>query len=117
MKKTSLLVMTMISISIILSFLEIYLGINNAFGSGSAQALWGLVFAVLVAMWCIEDAKLSKFRLPYDYGAFMYFLWPIVLPYYLCATRRMDGVVMFFGFVGIYTVPFILGLIAFVYSP
>lgn len=47
----------------------------------------------------IKEPQHREFDAPFEFGAFMYFAWPIVLPYYLVKTQGVEGLVLFMGFV------------------
>src|SRR5262245_18784992 len=42
-----------------------------------------LVFPLVMASWVIADARKRGRPLCYDFGSFVFFLWPILVPVYL----------------------------------
>lgn len=46
------------------------------------------IFPLLLAMWVVSDAARRGRRLCYDYGTFVFFSWPLLLPVYLVQSRR-----------------------------
>lgn len=98
-----------------MSVVEVRLNLVEQEISETLQVLWAFFFALLVAMWCTKDPRRHEFEPPFEFAAFVYFFWPLVLPYYLYTTRGIEGIVTFIGFIGIYSAPFLLGLIAYVY--
>lgn len=102
-------------LSVAYSALQIQLNLQDEVVSDASDTMWAFSFALLVAVWAKKEPGLNRFSPPFEFGAFMYFAWPLVLPYYLCKTRGIEGVVTFMGFVALYTMPFLSGLIAYVY--
>lgn len=97
------------------SFVQISLNLQQQEVSATTDTIWAFAFAILVAIWALKEPKQSEFEAPFEFGAFLYFFWPVVLPYYLMKTRGTEGLVLFFGFVAIYAAPFTSGLIAYAY--
>lgn len=56
-------------------------------GSGLSQLLWRWGTALLLVWWVQADSREIKYRPRYEYSAFMFFGWPLLLPYYLLRTR------------------------------
>src|SRR5262249_27973065 len=50
--------------------------------------LWAVGWAMLVAYWVHVDMRNTKHWPCFEYGAFVFWGWPIVLPLYLWQTRR-----------------------------
>ncbi|MDB6072797.1 MAG: hypothetical protein JWO89_437 [Verrucomicrobiaceae bacterium] len=57
--------------------------------AGAAAALATLFFPSCMAMWVFADARRRQQPLPFDFGTFIYFLWPVVVPAYLFRTRGL----------------------------
>lgn len=75
-------------------------------------ALCSMVLDGSIALWVIEDAHRKGRRLPYDFGSFVYFAWPFVVPIYLFSTRGWRGVATLGWFVILYALASIVGLLA-----
>ena len=59
--------------------------------SNGSATLYNVVFGFLVA-WGVEvDRRALGISAPFEYSAFMFFLWWILLPFYLFKTRRWRG--------------------------
>jgi hypothetical protein len=58
---------------------------------------------LLIAMWVVADAASRGRELCYDYGTFVFFAWPMMLPIYLFQSRRGKAVfnVLTFGAMGL----------------
>lgn len=111
----NLILYTLLILSLGFSCVQIIFGLKEQYVSPSTDYLWMLVFALLVAGWTLKEPKHKDFDAPFEFGAFVYFVWPLVLPYYLWKTRGSEGGVLFFGFVGLYYLPFLSGLMAYVF--
>ena len=57
--------------------------------------------ALIIAHWVNADAQKRNWPLCYDYGSFVYFAWPIVVPIYLFRTRRAGAFLTLLCFAGI----------------
>lgn len=80
------------------SVTEVFFTYQGAESSDSYQHLWTLSFSYCVAWWVETDRKAKAISAPFEYQAFVFFLWPVVAPYYLFQTRRWSG---FFKGVGL----------------
>ena len=40
-----------------------------------------------MALWVLADARQRRRALPYDFGSFAFFAWPVLVPIYLYSTR------------------------------
>ena len=75
--------------------------------SESTEMLWLFVFSVLVAVWLKNDILERGSATSRQYPHFVLFLvWPLLLPYQLIASRGIEGVVLFLGFLAIYMAPY-----------
>jgi hypothetical protein len=94
---------------------QVALNMQGEVVSDGTDTLWAFIFAILVAVWAKKEPKQREFNAPFEFGAFLYFAWPIILPYYLIKTRGCEGWITFMGFLGLYLLPFLSGLLAYVY--
>ena len=115
MAKSNLIIFALFSTSLVVGAAEVYLNSTGNFLTEQTQTLWGFIFVILSIMWATEDAKTQSFDKPFDFGFLMYIFWPIAFPYYLIATRKLDGLIYFSGFLAIWSGPWLAGLIAYVY--
>lgn len=66
--------------------------LHEAIGSPSgapalAASLASLLVLSSLGLWVLADARQRQRRLPYDFGSFVFFAWPVVVPIYLFSTR------------------------------
>ncbi len=62
-----------------------------------ADALWSLTSRLILVAWVRADGRIHGFSAPYEFDAFLFFAWPLALPYYLWKTRRGRGLLVTFG--------------------
>jgi predicted membrane channel-forming protein YqfA (hemolysin III family) len=64
-------------------------------GPGGLPAVFALAAFYLlpaaVSLWAVADAREREWTRTYDFGSFMFFLWPVLLPIYLFQTRGLRG--------------------------
>ena len=80
--------------------------------SYEAEQLMALLLTFLFAWWVMDDAK-KKYHRPYEFGAFIFFAWPILIPVYLVETRSWKGMLIFPAFIGLYYLPWSFGWAAY----
>lgn len=108
------------SIAIIVAISTIHYSAMGYLGYDPAPEYENLMswsFALMVALWCLDDAKKYNFHRPYEFGAFIFFLWPIVLPAYLIHTRGWRGALTFLAFLFIALLPYLSGWASYYASP
>jgi hypothetical protein len=74
----------------------LYQAVNLYIGraiSGDFIEIWGLVLAIMLAVWVDEDSKhyTGLDRPSFDLGFFSILAWPFYIPYYLLKTRGRRG--------------------------
>ena len=72
----------------------IYLGGEASLRS---QYLYLAGFSFVIAWWVEIDRKRRAISMPFEFAAFMFFSWIVLLPYYLFKTRRWRGLGWAFG--------------------
>ena len=58
-------------------------------------------FAIILSSWVAADARSRKCSLYYDFGFFILFAWPVVLPCYLFKTRGHRAFLSLLCFAGL----------------
>jgi hypothetical protein len=69
--------------------------------AGTADFIAQLLFPLLLSAWILADANRRGLNLCYDYGSFIFFAWPVVIPVYLFQTRDVRALITLFCFAGI----------------
>jgi len=62
--------------------------------SRHSVVLYNLTFAIIVVSGVEADRRTLGVSQPYEYKAFLFYLWPIALPVYLFQTRRWRGLLL-----------------------
>ncbi len=113
--KKNLYLLTLILLAFGVGVIEVMLNSKGEVVSDTTQTFWGFIFFILSILWAMADANDNDFKKPFDFDFLMYLFWPIAFPYYLFSTRGLEGIVLYFGFVSIWTGPWLAGLIAYTY--
>jgi hypothetical protein len=66
--------------------------------SDELRVLLSYTFALFLVRWVAVDRRSQNFSAPFEFDAFVFFAWYVVLPYYLFKTRGPRGVAYCFGF-------------------
>jgi hypothetical protein len=78
---------------------------GHRFGAEGAELLWTFEFRILLAFWVRIDRKVRSFRLPFEFDAFVFFAWPVAVPYYLYRTRSSRGLLLTAAIYVLYLAP------------
>ena len=106
---------TLLIVSVMISIGEIIANLNGGEISGRTYTIWSAIFIVLLAMWAQKDAYESSKHYPFEYGYFVYLIWPVLIPYHLISTRGRKGFAVLAGLFGVYWAPLIVGGITYVF--
>ena len=55
------------------------------------------MFQTIVALWIRADRLARQLKMPFEFDAFVFFLWPVLVPYYFCKTRGLRGSLIALG--------------------
>jgi hypothetical protein len=72
------------------------------------DTVWIYGFPVCIAWWVHKDRFYIKKDAPYEYLAFMYFAWILLLPWYLIKSRGWKGVFIYSGFYCLSELPYLV---------
>ncbi len=106
MNRKNLLLSTLLRTSILVGVVEFYLDSRGEFLTEKTQTVWGVFFGVKHNVGLRGHQNHDR---PLDFGFHMYIFWPIAFPYYLLATRRLEGGVIHVGFFGHLGWPLVCG--------
>ena len=81
--------------------------------SGPSDLASRVACALVLALWVMRDAQQRRIRLCHDYGSFVFFLWPVVVPTYLFRTRGWRAFVTLGCFAGILSFAVLVNLVIF----
>lgn len=76
--------------------------------SGYYQGIYQIGIGWLIAWWVIEDQRETNFRPCYEYSAFMFFFWLVLLPHYFFRTRGGRGLLQFGAFLAVLILPHLI---------
>ena len=60
--------------------------------SDEAGYIWVFGFSLFIAWWVELDRRRRGYGAPFEFSAFVFFAWPVLVPYYLYKTRGRRGV-------------------------
>jgi hypothetical protein len=78
--------------------------------AGAFGLLYYIGMPLVIANWIRADKHRLGITSTFDDGFFIFFAWPLVLPYYLFASRGLRGGLAVLGFVGLYLFTYALTL-------
>ncbi|SEN02396.1 hypothetical protein [Bradyrhizobium sp. OK095] len=82
---------------------------HGVYGRPVSAALADTVSTILLVMWIMADQRdHPQVERPFDYGFLLSVFWVPYLPYYLWRTRRVAGLWMFAGFLGLFSLSFLV---------
>ena len=70
-------------------------GVSAPYGS---SLFWRFAFALFMVRWVAIDRRSRSFSVPFEFDAFVFFAWVLVVPYYLLKTRGPRGLISAMGF-------------------
>jgi len=73
-----------------------------------AGLLYALAFSLLLTYYVRADRRVRDFRVPFEFDVFVYFAWPIFVPYYLFRTRGWIGLVFGVGICVMFAAPILV---------
>jgi hypothetical protein len=97
------------------TLIEVILNLKGEAISLTTETTWGLIFIFLSILWVNCDADWNEFEKPFDFGFIVYVLWPVALPWYLVHTRGVEGLLVYLGFITIWLLPWLAGLVIHAY--
>jgi hypothetical protein len=104
-----LLLNMLVVVGAVFGVFAVYRGVDV---SERSNYLWTACFSYCVAWWIEVDRKARRITAPFDYQAFMFFLWPAMAPYYLFQTRGWRGLVHGMGLLLLACVPAVTEFVA-----
>jgi hypothetical protein len=83
---------------------------------GAIQLLWPFGFSLMLTWWVCADSRSREFSLPYEFGTFVFFAWPVVVPYYTYRCCGWNGLLLGVGICLLNVVPYVASAIVFIYK-
>jgi len=63
-----------------------------------SSLFWKFTFALFMVRWAAIDRRTRSFSVPFEFDAFVFFAWVLVVPCYLLKTRGPRGFISAIGF-------------------
>ena len=79
-----------------------------------AAMLSTLFLAGSIALWVLADARQRCHPVPYDFGSFVFFTWPVFVPIYLFCTRGWRAFAALGWFLLLYLAAALFGSITYI---
>ncbi len=76
--------------------------------------LWLFGFVVILVGWVRADRMAREYHAPFEFDAFVFFAWPVAVPYYLCRTRGWRGFLIALGLLALFAAPTFAAAFAYV---
>jgi hypothetical protein len=89
-----------------------FAAVHNLVAPETTQLLWDFETSLVLAWWVRIDRQIRGLSVPFEFDAFVFFAWPLLVPYYLYRTRRARGLLLAAGIYGLLLTPFITAEIA-----
>jgi len=80
--------------------------------SRETEQFWNLSIQTVLAFWVRADRRARHFNVPFEFDAFVFFFWPVVVPYYFCKTRGFRGLLLSLGVYALIFVPLAIAAVA-----
>ncbi len=87
----------------------VYAGLGREW-SPAAWSLSLLLFVLVMGVWFEKDCRQRGVKWATDLGLTLYIAWPIFLPYYIFATRKMRGFITLGIFLGAYVAAYLVSV-------
>jgi len=66
-----------------------------------------------LAWWVVADCRQHGFPTSIDHGWFVFFAWPVMVPYHLIQTRRARGCLIMAGMLGLFAASWGVALVVY----
>jgi hypothetical protein len=118
LKSVAYPIVALVTLLIIATIFSVTIMMKGGEMSNQSVTLYNVSFAYILA-WGVElDRKAIGRSAPFEYGAFMFFLWWVLFPVYLFQTRRWRGLAIAFFIFFISSLPgFVTYGVSMLYDP
>jgi hypothetical protein len=82
----------------------------------STERLETLAFNLILALRVRSDRRVRNFTVPFEFDAFVFFAWPVVLPWYCYRSRGKRGLLYAAAVYGLALLPHLAASIASLFS-
>lgn len=88
-------------------------GFNGEYPAPEINFLYHFSFTLLLMWWVYVDRRIRNRAAPFEFEAFVFFAWIVVVPYYLIQTRRWRGLALIGVLYATYLFPYAVGIALF----
>ena len=81
------------------------LAVHDLGASDPTILLYTFEFRLIFTWWVRFDIRARAVSVPFEFDAFVFFAWPIVVPYYLWRSRGLRGLIFGVGIWALYITP------------
>lgn len=82
------------------------------------MTIWNLLFQLILCWWIQLDRRSRKLAVPFEFDAFLFFCWPVLMPYYFLRTRGARGLLPTAAVFAMAIMPFVIAaILAALYGP
>jgi hypothetical protein len=92
--RVTLSLIPLILLTLIFTATREVLALHHLGMPGEPAMLESVSRQLFIALWVYLDRKGRHLNLPFEFEAFVFFAWPIVLPYYLVKSRGARGLLL-----------------------
>jgi hypothetical protein len=103
--RVTLSLIPLILLTLIFTASREVLAVHHLGMPGESAMLESVSRQLFIALWIYLDRKGRQLNLPFEFEAFVFFAWPIVLPYYLVKSRGVRGLLLAALFFALSIVP------------
>lgn len=78
---------------------------HGLYPSRESDLVFSFEFTFLLAWWVHIDRRKHRISLPFEFEAFVFFAWPLVMPYYLFGTRGWWAIPILMAWAMVFFIP------------
>ncbi len=108
--RVTLSLIPLILLTLIFTAARAVLAFDHLGMPGEPAILESLSQQLFIALWVYLDRKGRHLNLPFEFEAFVFFAWPILLPYYLVKSRGARGLLLAALFFALLILPSVLAV-------
>ena len=86
-------------------------GIHDEWPAAEADLIYAFGFTLLLMWWVYVDRHKRRYPAPFEFEAFVFFAWPVVVPAYLIHTRRWRALPLIAALYGAYWFSYLVDLV------
>ena len=92
-------------------------GLHGEYASEESDYVYAFGFSLMLAWWVYVDRRQRRYAAPFEFEAFVFFAWLVVVPIYLIQTRRWKALPLIATLAAAYWLPTIVNELIYEVSP